>query len=246
MQSSSPCTKIREKSQIALTIGGSLCSPSLEKSLFVCSKTDWYPTSLMTIYQKRSVGSESTRAYRHGVHSHTAPREIQGAEQRTVCSVCGPEQSFLHSEHKVTVVDHGALWLNPPKFLSMVIQLHKDQPDQVRLNGDLSGFFLIVNSVKQDCVLAPTLFSIFLSIMLKQVIEDLLMTVQYTSAIVLMVVCLTSGDCMHTKTLDILFVDDAALVSHTERALQHLTSCFVEAAQLFVFKVSLKKIEVPH
>ena len=37
MQSSSPCSKTREKSQIAPTIRGSLCSPSQEKFLFVCS-----------------------------------------------------------------------------------------------------------------------------------------------------------------------------------------------------------------
>ena len=55
----------------------------------------------------------------------------------------------------------------------------------------------------------------------------------------------------HTKTLeqlfrDLLFTDDAAPVAHTKRTLQHLTSCFVEAAQLFRLKVSLKKTEVLH
>ena len=37
MQSLSPWTKTREKSQIAPTIRGSLCSPSQEKSLLMCS-----------------------------------------------------------------------------------------------------------------------------------------------------------------------------------------------------------------
>ena len=54
----------------------------------------------------------------------------------------------------------------------------------------------------------------------------------------------------HTKTLeqlfcDLLFTDDATSITHTERALQHLTSCFEEAAQLFRFKVSLKKTAPP-
>ena len=34
--------------------------------------------------------------------------------------------------------------------------------------------------------------------------------------------------------------------AHSERALQHLTSCFAEAAQLFGLEVSLKKMEVLH
>ncbi|KAJ7395221.1 hypothetical protein BTVI_157736 [Pitangus sulphuratus] len=42
----------------------------------------------------------------------------------------------------------------------------------------------------------------------------------------------------HTKTLnhlicELLYADDATLVAHTEVALQHLTSCFAEAAELF-------------
>ena len=55
----------------------------------------------------------------------------------------------------------------------------------------------------------------------------------------------------HTKTCkqlvrDLLFANDAALVTHTERALQHLTSCFAETAELFDFEVNLKKTEVFH
>ena len=61
----------------------------------------------------------------------------------------------------------------PPKFLNMVIQLHEDQRGQVRLKSDLSEPFPIVNGVKQGCVLAPTLFSIFFSMMLKQATKDL-------------------------------------------------------------------------
>ena len=54
----------------------------------------------------------------------------------------------------------------------------------------------------------------------------------------------------HTKTFEWLFcdlfTDDAAFVIHTKRALQHLTSCFAEAAQLFRLEVSLKKTAVLH
>ena len=55
----------------------------------------------------------------------------------------------------------------------------------------------------------------------------------------------------HTKTFeqlirDFLFADDAALVAHSESALQCLTSSFAEAAQLFGLEVSLKKTEVLH
>ncbi|XP_035673035.1 uncharacterized protein LOC118413616 [Branchiostoma floridae] len=61
----------------------------------------------------------------------------------------------------------------PPKFLSMVIQLHESQRGQVRSRNDLSESFPITNGVKQGCVLAPTLFTIFFSVMLQQATEDL-------------------------------------------------------------------------
>ena len=56
----------------------------------------------------------------------------------------------------------------------------------------------------------------------------------------------------HTKTLEQLFrellfaVDAAAIVVHTETALQRITSCFAEAAQLFRLEIRLKKTEVLH
>ena len=53
----------------------------------------------------------------------------------------------------------------------------------------------------------------------------------------------------HTKLLEylfreLLFADDTAFVVHIERALQHLTSFFEEAAQHFGIDVSLKKTDV--
>ena len=56
----------------------------------------------------------------------------------------------------------------PPKFLTILRQLHEGQQRQVKHNGSLSGSFPISNGVMQGCVLAPTLFSIFFSIMLRE------------------------------------------------------------------------------
>ena len=55
----------------------------------------------------------------------------------------------------------------PPKFLTILRQLHESQQGQVKHNGSLSGSFPISNGIKHGCVLAPTLFSILFSIMLR-------------------------------------------------------------------------------
>ena len=140
----------------------------------------------------------------------------------------------------------------PPKFLSRITQLHKDQHDQVRLNSDLSKPFkpfLIVNGVKQGCVLAPNLFSILFNMMLKQAIEDLddkdAVNIRYRFNGSLFNLRRLQA---HTKTCEQLvqFADDAALIAYTERALQHLTFCFAKTAQLFGLEINLKKTEVFH
>ena len=134
----------------------------------------------------------------------------------------------------------------------MVIQLHENQRGQVRLNGDLSEPLPISNGVKQGCVLAPTLFSIFVSMTLKQATEDLDddegVYVRYR----------LDGSLFNLRRLeaftktqerliqDLLFADDAALLAHTERALQRVTSCFTDASRLFGLGVNLKKTEVPY
>ena len=247
MQSSSPCTKTKEKSQIAPTIRGSLCSPShvLLNRLVLTITEDHLPETQCGF-----------RANRGTTDMVFVLRQLQEEcrEQNK-----GLYVAFVDLTKAFDTVSRKELWVimkclgcSPPKFLSMDIQLHKDQRGQVRLNSNLSRPFPIVNGVKQSCVLVPTLFSIFFSMMLKQVIEDL----DDDGAVYIcyhLDVCLFNLRRLHTHTkileqlfCDILFTDDSALIAHTERALQHLTSCFPEAAQLFGLEVSLKKTEVLH
>ena len=139
----------------------------------------------------------------------------------------GMYATFVDVTKAFDTVSRTRLWLIlerlgfPPKFLQMVIQLHENQRGQVRLKGDLSEPFPISIGVKQGCVLAPTLFSIFFSMMLKKANEDLDINegvyVRY----------LLDGSLFnlrrlqaHAKTQgrrvqDLLFAYDAALVAHT-------------------------------
>ena len=87
--------------------------------------------------------------------------------------------AFVDLTKAFDTVSHDGLWKIlahldcPPEFLTILCQLHEGQQGQIKHNGSLLGNFPISNGIKQGCVLAPTLFSIFFSIMLREAQEDL-------------------------------------------------------------------------
>ena len=61
----------------------------------------------------------------------------------------------------------------PEKFTTVIEALHTGMMANVSVGGEVSESFGVTNGVKQDCVLAPTLFSIFLSAMLDEAFWDM-------------------------------------------------------------------------
>ena len=88
----------------------------------------------------------------------------------------------------------------------------------VNVGGEVSDSFRVTNGVKQGCVLAPTLFSIFLSAMLNDAFRDMGVGVYIQSrqnANLFNVAHFRAN----TKTTwmlmrELLFADDSALVAH--------------------------------
>ena len=60
----------------------------------------------------------------------------------------------------------------PEKFTTMIEALHTGMLAN-NVGGEVSESFSVTNGVKQGCVLAPTLFSIFLSAMLDEALRDM-------------------------------------------------------------------------
>ena len=55
----------------------------------------------------------------------------------------------------------------PPKFLRLITSFHKEMKGTVQYDGSSSDPFPIKSGVKQGCVLAPTLFGILFSLLLR-------------------------------------------------------------------------------
>ncbi|KAI8516323.1 hypothetical protein Bbelb_049040 [Branchiostoma belcheri] len=150
--------------------------------------------------------------------------------------------AFIDLTKAFATVSRGGLWKIlsrlgcPPKLLTIVQQLHEGQMGQVKHGADLSEPFPITNGVKQGCVLAPTLFAIFFSMMLKEAKDDLTEGIYIRFR--------TDGSTLEELILDLLFADDCALLAHTEAALQAVVRHFATACKAFGLTISLKKTEV--
>ena len=68
----------------------------------------------------------------------------------------------------------------PEKFTTMIEALHTGIMTNVRVGGEVSESFSVINEVKQGCVLAPTLFSNFLSAMHDKAFRDMGMAFTYS------------------------------------------------------------------
>ena len=136
----------------------------------------------------------------------------------------------------------------PPTFLTIIKKLHEGQVGQVKLAGTLSDTFPISNGVKQGCILAPTLFSIFFSMILREAKEDIkdgiFIRFRTAGSIFNLHRLLAQTKTLEQMVLELLFADDCALIALTEKALQRTVNCFRKAATAFGLTISLKKTEV--
>ena len=154
-----------------------------------------------------------------------------------------PYAAFMDLTKAFDTVSREGLWRIlgklgcPPRFLSILQQLHIGQKGQVKHNGEFSDSFPIENGVKQGCVLAPTLFAVFFSMMLPEAKKDLhegiYIRFRTDGSVFNLRRLLSRTKTLEQLILDLLFADDCALLAHTEEALQTVANHFAKAAKAF-------------
>ena len=136
----------------------------------------------------------------------------------------------------------------PPKLLSIVKSFHDGIRSTVQFDGDISVDFGVKSGVKQGCLLVPTLFGIFFSLLLKHAFKsstDGVYLHSRSDSHLFNIVRLRAKSKRRTGNIrDLLFADDAALVSHSEEGLQRLLDRFSNSCDLFGLTISLKKTKV--
>ena len=154
----------------------------------------------------------------------------------------------------VTVGSTGLLQLlrkyGCPENFSMIEALHTGMTANVSVGGEVSESFSVTNVVKQGCVLAPTLFSIFLRAMLDEAfrVMGVGVYIQFRQSADLFNVEHFKAKTKTTRILmrGLLFADDSALVAHSGEEMQKIVDGFSDASKMFGLMINIKKIEVPY
>ena len=136
----------------------------------------------------------------------------------------------------------------PPKLLSIIASFHENMQGTMSYDGALSDPFEIQSDVKEGCVLAPTLFGIFFSLLLNfafQHSDEGVYLHTRSDAKLFNLSRLKAKTKVCTVLLrEILFANDAALTSDTEEGLQQLINQFAHACKEFRLIISIKKTNV--
>lgn len=191
------------------------------------------------------------RAQRSTVDMIFALRQLQekSIEQRQPLYV-----AFVDFRKAFDTVDRGMLWTVlkkygcPDVYVNMIRQFHDGMRASVMVGGAETTPFDVSNGVRQGCVLAPSLFSLFLTAVLA--------TTNINDVQGVNIISRTDGKLFNLARLrartkvrhlcirELLYADDAALTASSSRDLQEMLNRFCHSASLFGLQVNTDKTEV--
>ena len=161
---------------------------------------------------------------------------------------------FVDFTKAFDTVNRDALWNIlmklgcPAHFTNLVSALHNGMNASVSMKGELSEPFRVENGVKQGCVLAPTLFSIYLSVVLHHAFSDFQRGVWIQTRPGADLFNITQFKSVRSTkralVRELMFADDTAFVAHDHADAQEIISRFAQSAKQFGLKINIKKTEV--
>lgn len=107
----------------------------------------------------------------HNLLPPTAAEEVSRAAVAIVPRFPGPHQSLRLGEKKRALPDPAEDWVSS-QILAVTTSFHQYMQSTVCFDGATSDPFPVSSGVKQGCVLAPTLFGIFFSMLLQDAFAD--------------------------------------------------------------------------
>ena len=137
----------------------------------------------------------------------------------------------------------------PIMLLKLISSFHDGMFSSVQYEGSRSREFLVRNGVKQGCVLAPTLFGIYFSVLLWVAFGDehdngIFIRTRFDGSLFNIARLRSRRKTTEVLCRDLLFADDAALVAHDVQTLQTMLDRLNWACQVFSLNISVKKTQI--
>ena len=121
----------------------------------------------------------------------------------------------------------------PPRLHSLIESFHSNMKGTVQFNGNLSEPFDMHSGVKQGCVLTQNLFGIFCALLLRHAFgtaqEGIYLQTRSDGSLFNLAHLKARTKVCKALIRDMLFADDAAVMTHTQRELQLLMDHFSQA-----------------
>ena len=138
----------------------------------------------------------------------------------------------------------------PQKLLNLIRSLHTGVMATVAYENEESKAFASNNGVKQGCVLAPVLFNIYFSYVIRHAFqgndEGIYLKTRHDNRLFNISRFRSKTKLKESTVRELLFADDAALVAHSAESLQRLLDRFSQSCGSFELKISLKKTVTMH
>ena len=163
-------------------------------------------------------------------------------------------QVFVDLTKAFDSVNREALWTVlgklgcPYDFVRMFRDLHLNMKGRVNFHGTLSEPIAIENGVKQGDIAAPVLFAIYFAVTLCHAFEHcsvgVYLRVRSTGKVFDLRRFNARSKCFEIVIRDLLYADDADLVSHSQEDMQVIMNLFSKACTSFGLTINLKKTKV--
>ena len=136
----------------------------------------------------------------------------------------------------------------PPILLALIKSFHENMQGTAHVDGMISEPINIVNGVKQGCALAPTLFGIYFSVILREARQNDNLANSGVRPRTRFDAILFSTSRLKAKTktttlhvCEALYADDTAFCSHSEEQLQSIIDSFSNTCSVFGLKISVSE-----
>jgi len=164
---------------------------------------------------------------------------------------------FIDFTKAFDTVDRNMLWKVlehygcPDNIVKIMQEFHNGMQATVRVDGDTTESFPVCHGVKQGCVLAPTLFGIYLAAVLEvasnnscDVQKGVYLRSRTDGNLFNLARLRAESKCREICVDELLYADDSALVAQSLEDLQAMLDRFVAASVALGLTINIKKTEV--